>query len=152
MNHYKLPEFLSNEKKIELRNLALDLDYDDYYHHVSSVSGKLSPLNFYELKGQTFLGKKTSLMMMLPNHVQDWHTDVKHLRTTVLIYPLTDNYAPCCIGEDKITYPALINVQEKHAVFNNDSKRVNFQVSFIEPLDECIEMFNRAETHELVTS
>lgn len=152
MNHYQLPEFLSNEKKIELRDLALSLDYNDYYHHVSSVSGRASPLNFYELKGQNFLGKKASLMMILPNQTQDWHTDVKHIRTTVMIYPLTDNYAPCCIGKDEITYPAFVNVQEKHAVFNNNNTRINLQASFIEPIDECIRMFNEAERHELSTS
>lgn len=150
MNYYRLPEFLSQKKISELLQIADNLTYDDYYHHVSSVSGRASPLNFYELKGQTFLGKKTALLMILPNQIQEWHTDIKTIRTTVMIYPLTNNYAPCCIGDDKITYPAFVNVQEKHAVFNNNTTRINLQAAFIEPIEECIEMFNHTKTHHLI--
>ena len=58
-------------------------------------------------------------------------------RNAVLIYPLTDDYAPCEVGEDRITFPALINTQVKHRVINNNNIRINFQVPFEESMEEA---------------
>lgn len=151
MNYYRLPEFLTQEKKNELLDLAYSLKEDDWYHHVNSKTGTPSPLNFYELE-EKFFGKRTSLMLIYPNREQKWHTDIKEIRNTAMIYPLTDNYAPCHVDKDLIDFPAFINVQVRHAVFNNDQPRINLQASFIEPIEECIEIFNRAEKYELTSS
>ena len=150
MNYYRLPDFLTQKKKDELLNLAYSLKENDWYHHVNSKTGTQSPLNFYELKEQ-FFGKKTSLMLIYPNQKQKWHTDIKEIRNTAMIYPLTDNYAPCHVDEDLVDFPAFINVQIRHAVFNNNEPRINLQASFIEPIEDCIKMFEEADTYELHT-
>ena len=150
MNYYRLPDFLTQKKKDELLNLAYSLKENDWYHHVNSKTGTQSPLNFYELKEQ-FFGKKTSLMLIYPNQEQKWHTDIKEIRNTAMIYPLTDNYAPCHVDEDLVDFPAFINVQIRHAVFNNNEPRNNLQASFIEPIEDCIKMFEEADTYELHT-
>ena len=151
MNYYRLPDFLTQKKKDELLNLAYSLKENDWYHHVNSKTGTQSPLNFYELKEQ-FFGKKTSLMLIYPNQEQKWHTDIKEIRNTAMIYPLSDNYEPCYVDEDLVDFPAFINVQVRHAVFNNNEPRINLQASFIEPIEDCVKMFEEADSYELHTS
>ncbi len=151
MNYYRLPDFLTQKKKDELLNLAYSLKENDWYHHVNSKTGTQSPLNFYELK-EKFFGKKTSLMLIYPNQEQNWHTDIKEIRNTAMIYPLSDNYEPCHVDEDLVDFPAFINVQVRHAVFNNNEPRINLQASFIEPIEDCVKMFEEADSYELHTS
>lgn len=148
MNYYRLPDFLTQKKKDQLLDLAYSLKENDWYHHVNTKTGTQSPLNFYELDEQ-FFGKRTSLMLIYPNQEQKWHTDIKEIRNTAMIYPLSDNYAPCHVGKDLVDFPAFINVQVKHAVFNNNEPRINLQASFIESIEDCVNIFHEAESYEL---
>ena len=54
--------------------------------------------------------------------------------------------------EDLVDFPAFINVQVRHAVFNNNEPRINLQASFIEPIEDCVKMFEEADSYELHTS
>ena len=96
------------------------------------------------------MGRRCGLLKIKPNEIQDWHTD-KVGRNTVLIYPLTDNYAPCQTIDGEVDTPMFLNTQSKHAVYNNDNIRLNFQVPFDEDMDQCIQMFNDVENYELIT-
>jgi hypothetical protein len=42
--------------------------------------------------------------------------------------------------------PVLLNVKTKHAVFNNDNARINFQVTMHTPIDDV----NITETIDLI--
>jgi len=133
LNYIKLKDFLSDNQKEKLLKQAHETT--DWIVHKSSKSGRLSPLHFTKID-YTLYGRQALLMMMKPNTIQDWHTDMKG-RNAVLIYPLTDDYAPCEVGEDRITFPALINTQVKHRVINNNNIRINFQVPFEESMEEA---------------
>lgn len=136
LNYIKLKDFLTLSQKESLLKQAHKTT--DWIVHKSSKSGKLSPLHFKRIDTH-IINDKELLMMMKPNTTQDWHTDMKG-RNAVLIYPLTDDYAPCEVGEDRITFPALINTQVKHRVVNNNNIRVNFQVPFEESMEEAYEL------------
>jgi hypothetical protein len=151
MNYYRLPDFLTQKKKDQLLDLAYSLKENDWYHHVNTQTGTQSPLRWYGLDEQ-FFGKKISLMLIYPNQEQKWHTDIKEIRNTAMIYPLSDNYAPCHVDDDLVDFPAFINVQVKHAVFNNNKPRINLQASFIESIEDCVNMFHKDESYELHTS
>tara|TARA_B100000424_G_scaffold69740_1_gene51795 strand:- start:1461 stop:1931 length:471 start_codon:yes stop_codon:yes gene_type:complete len=147
LNYIKLKEFLTPSQKESLLKQAHETT--DWIVHKSSKSGlqynfpfyyKLNPLHFKRIDTHIIgIGSKELLMMMKPNTIQDWHTDIKG-RNAVLIYPLTNDYAPCEIGEDLITFPALINTQVEHRVVNNDNVRINFQVPFEESMEEAYEL------------
>mgnify|MGYP001184141965 FL=1 len=135
-NYIKLKEFLTPSQKESLLKQAHETT--DWIVHKSSKSGKLEPLHFKRIDTH-IVGSKELLMMMKPNAIQDWHTDMKG-RNAVLIYPLTEDYAPCEVGEDLITFPALINTQVNHRVVNNNNIRINFQVPFEESMEEAYEL------------
>ena len=91
-----------------------------------------SVLHFMPCKYKDF--ERVALMKMDPNAIQDWHTDGN--RTTVLIYPLSDNYAPGETRNGKYHGPALVDVTKEHAVFNNDHTRINLQIGFNERIEK----------------
>lgn len=99
---------------------------NDWINHSSTVTGKKSALHFMPCKYKDF--KRVALMKMEPNTTQDWHVDGN--RTTVLIYPLSDNYAPGETRNSKYYGPALVDVTKEHAVFNNEYTRINLQIGF----------------------
>ena len=100
----------------------------DWYQHKSTVSGRLSPLQFKRIE---YRGVEAALMKMDPYEVQGWHTDgVELKRSTVILHPLTDNYAPFSSMSGSSTTPIIANTQSKHAVFNNDKHRMNLQLAF----------------------
>jgi len=149
-SYYRLKQFLSENDVKKLLQIAYSVPDNEWYVHRSTQSGELSPLHFYGLS-EKFMGRKSLLLMIKPGAIQKWHTDMKG-RNTVLIYPLTENYAPCLTEEGEVSFPAFINTQRKHAVYNNDNIRINLQVQFDENINECIDIFEKAESYEFDTS
>jgi len=96
-------------------------------------------LNFYDLN-MTFHGRNCYLLMIRPNAVQEWHTDGGK-RNTALIYPLSEDYAPCSFEHAEISKPMFLNTQVRHAVFNNNNKRINLNISFDDDIEDCIEFY-----------
>ena len=143
MIYYKLKDFLTLSQKELLIKQAHETT--DWIVHKSSKSGKISPLHFVKIN-YTLYGRQALLMMMKPNTIQDWHTDMKG-RNAVMIYPLMpeNNYACCEIENDRVDFPALINTQLKHRVINNDNVRLNLQVSFEEDIEEIALLFKSEE-------
>lgn len=146
LTHYNLPYFLSDDTRKNLLDMALNLDDSEWTVHKSTRSGKPSVLNFYDLK-KTFHGRNCYLLMIRPNAVQEWHTDGGK-RNTALIYPLSSNYAPCSFETGETAQPMFLNTQTRHAVFNNDNKRVNLNISFNEDIHDCIEFFKGIDRYE----
>lgn len=139
MTHYELDEFLPADVKKQLLQIGMNLKDNEWTVHKSTKTGKPSVLNFYDLK-MNFYGRNCYLLMIRPNAVQDWHTDGGK-RNTALIYPLSEDYAPCTFENGQTTAPMFLNTQTRHAVFNNDKKRINLNISFEEDIDDCIEFY-----------
>ena len=139
LSNYELPYFLDAGSKSRLLNIGMSLKDDEWTVHRSTKSGKPSVLNFYDLN-MTFHGRNCYLLMIRPNAVQDWHTDGGK-RNTALIYPLSDNYAPCKFENHETDKPMFLNTQVRHAVHNNDNKRINLNISFEEDIEDCIEFY-----------
>lgn len=109
----------------------------DWYQHKSTVSGRLSPL---QIKRVTFRGVDAALLKMDPDTTQDFHTDGVNLkRSTVIIHPLTDNYAPFISEQGQSSKPIIANTQASHAVFNNNNTRLNLQIAFDVDYNDAIE-------------
>jgi len=114
--------------KQEKQQFLLRMHEPGWYQHKSTVSGRLSPLQFKQIK---FRGIDAALMKMDPNTVQDWHTDGINLkRSTLILHPLTDEYAPFTVEDGHSSNPIIANTQAKHAVFNNNNYRLNLQIPF----------------------
>lgn len=146
ITHYELPYFLSSETKKELLDIGMGIKDEDWTIHNSTRTGKPSVLHYYDLN-RTFHGRRCYLLMIPPNAVQDWHTD-GGTRNTALIYPLTENYAPCRFEVGKTSAPMFLNTQARHAVFNNGNKRINLNISFAESLQECMNFFKGIQSYE----
>lgn len=133
-SYYEIPNFLTQEERIYF----LSLIDTEFINHKSTKTGKASPLNFLPVE---FRGiDRVLLMKMLPNVEQSWHTDGANLkRHSVIIHPITDNYAPLCTREGNTTLTAIVNTQVEHAVFNNDYTRLNLQIPIDLPFEELIE-------------
>lgn len=125
----ELNEFLTQDEKNAYLRISQN---DDWINHSSTVTRKKSVLHFMPCKYKDF--ERVALMKMEPNAIQDWHTDGN--RTTVLIYPLSDNYAPGETRNGKYHGPALVDVTKEHAVFNNDHTRINLQIGFNERIEK----------------
>lgn len=146
ITHYELPYFLSEHTKQELLDIGTNLKDDDWTIHNSTRTGKPSVLHYYDLK-RTFYGRNCYLLMIRPNAVQDWHTDGGK-RNTALIYPLTENYAPCKFEVGETTAPMFLNTQARHAVFNNEHTRINLNISFTESIQDCMNFFKDIDKYE----
>ena len=146
ITHYELEEFLTEETKQKLLHIATNLKDEDWTVHTSTLTGKPSVLHYFDLK-MKFNGRSCYLLMIRPNAIQDWHTDGGK-RKTALIYPLSDNYAPCKFEKGETTAPVLLNTQTYHAVFNNDTKRINLNISFEEDIDTVFDQIKK-EKYEL---
>lgn len=127
MKYYKLiDDFITDEERAHLLS---QVDGDGFVQHKSTVSGELSPLMFKPVKFRNF--SRASIMKMLPNTTQEMHVDGANLkRNTLIIHPLTSNYAPIVTQAGDVHQTAIVNTQEPHAVFNNDNVRVNLQLPF----------------------
>ena len=125
MSFTEIKPFLTDEEK---QRFLARIDEDEWHQHKSTVSGKLSPLQF---KRDKLRGIDVLLMKMDPNAVQDWHTDgVTLKRNTLILHPITDNYAPFQSEQGESTQPIIADTQARHAVFNNESTRLNLQIPF----------------------
>ena len=139
LSHYELPEFLDTEVKDRLLRIGMSLKDKDWTTHKSTKTRKPTVLNFYDLN-MTFHGRNCYLLMIRPNAVQEWHTDGGK-RNTALIYPLSEDYAPCSFEHAEISKPMFLNTQVRHAVFNNNNKRINLNISFDDDIEDCIEFY-----------
>lgn len=85
--------------------------------------------------------KYDAILMKIDPHVEiDWHTDRAYLsRRTVILHPLTDNYAPIHFRDDKTVEPIIFDTQVEHAVYNNSTKRLNLQLNFDLDFDTVID-------------
>ena len=146
ITHHELPEFLSEKTKQEFLDIGMNLKDEDWTVHHSTKTGKPSVLHFYDLK-KTFHGRNCYLVMIRPNAIQDWHIDGGK-RNTALIYPLTDEYAPCKFQLGETSAPMFLNTQAKHAVFNNNKKRINLNISFEDDIEDCIKFFEEIDKYE----
>ena len=139
LSHYVLREFLDTEDKDRLLRIGMRLKDEDWTTHKSTKTRKPTVLNFYDLN-MTFHGRNCYLLMIRPNAVQEWHTDGGK-RNTALIYPLSEDYAPCSFEHAEISKPMFLNTQVRHAVFNNNNKRINLNISFNDDIEDCIEFY-----------
>ena len=139
LSHYELPEFLDTEVKDRLLRIGMSLKDEDWTTHKSTKTRKPTVLNSYDLN-MTFHGRNCYLLMIRPNAVQEWHTDGGK-RNTALIYPLSEDYAPCSFEHAEISKPMFLNTQVRHAVFNNNNKRINLNISFDDDIEDCIEFY-----------
>jgi len=139
LSHYELPEFLDPKVKYRLLRIGMSLKDEDWNTHKSTRTGKPTVLNFYDLN-MTFHGRNCYLLMIRPNAVQEWHTDGGK-RNTALIYPLSEDYAPCSFEHAEISKPMFLNTQVRHAVYNNSNKRINLNISFEDDIEDCIEFY-----------
>ena len=131
LTSYKIiPPFLS-AIEIDFFKAQAEEKSAEFINHKSTKTGEPSPLNFLPIE---FRGiERVCIMKMLPHSEMPWHTDGTNLkRNTLIIHPLSDDYAPLVTKQGEVTTTALVNTQEEHAVFNNtDSSRLNLQI----PLD-----------------
>jgi len=146
-SYYVIEKFLNTDTEKKLLDTALEVQ--DWYQHFSSKSGEYTALKFYDPK-LTFLGRKCWLMKLDPNEIVKEHVD--GWRNTVLIYPLTENYAPCVTRQGKTSEAILLNSQQPHSVINNCTTRINLQILFDEDIDDTLRIFKNRTTNELVPS
>lgn len=134
LSHHIIPDFITQEEREYFLSL---IDSEGYVNHKSTITGKSSSLHFLpvEFRGM----ERISIMKMLPHAEQPWHTDGVNLRRhSVIIHPLTDNYAPLLTKNGEVTSTAIVNTQEEHAVFNNKHVRVNLQIPIDLPFEELM--------------
>lgn len=129
MGYLELNEFLTKKEKSDFLKLA---EQDNWINHKSTISGEYSPLYFMPCKYKNF--ERVTLMKMYPKVTQDWHTDGN--RKTVLIYPLSENYANGSVRAGEYVGPVLLDVTKEHAVFNNEYTRINLQIGFNERIGD----------------
>lgn len=123
-SYYILEPFLTEEERI---GLLEHLKETEWHRHKSSKTGELSPLHLRRAKFRNY--EKAWVMKMEPNSRQEMHTDEKGIdRETLIIYPLTDNYAPIVTEDGSTDQPAIVNTQQPHAVYNNNNVRLNLQI------------------------
>lgn len=134
MSFTEIESFVTDEER---RYFLSRIDESNWYQHKSTVSGRLSPL---QIKRVTFRGVDAALLKMDPDTTQDFHTDGVNLkRSTVIIHPLTDNYAPFTSKQGQSSKPIIANTQASHAVFNNNNTRLNLQIAFDVDYNDAIE-------------
>ena len=130
----EIPRFLSGT---EIEEYLRQADSDDWICHASTKTGKPSSLYFLPTTYRDH--ERVALMKMYPNAVQDWHVD--GTRSTVIIHPLTDNYASGQTEFGEYEGPVILDVSRRHAVFNNEHVRICLQISFNEPAIEIWERY-----------
>lgn len=143
LKYFKIDLSLSNDMKNTLVQEALSSD--DYYYHRSTKSGNYTHLDFlprqYDEVSNLFITKPVmmSLLKIEPDKLVDWHTDSKdNKRDTVVIFPLTKNYAPCTTEDGDIPYMDCyaFNTQVMHKVQNNSNTRISLQLFYDMPIEE----------------
>ncbi len=143
--YINIPPFLTYNQIAKLYNLSLASP--DFKKHNNTISGTESDIYYLNITDGFIQDKvmHASLMKMEPNAIQDWHTDFT--RSTALIYPLSPNYQLGQVESGYYSGPVLLNVSKaKHAVFNNNAVRINFNVGLNIPIDQI----NISETIDLI--
>ena len=131
MSFTEISPFVTKDEK---QRYLLKINESDWIQHKSTVSGRVSPLQFKPVK---FRGIDCYLMKMDSNAIQDFHTDgVKLKRNTLIIHPLTDNYSPFVTQNGSSDKPIIADTQSKHAVYNNNYTRLNLQIPFGESYND----------------
>jgi len=134
MSFVEIAPFVTEQEK---QYFLSRINETDWHQHKSTVSGRLSPLQFKRI---SYRGVEAALMKMDPNTTQDWHTDGVNLkRSTVILHPLTEDYAPFMSEVGQSSRPIIANTQAKHAVFNNSNSRMNLQIPFDIDYNEAIQ-------------
>lgn len=134
MSFLKLPNFVTKEEKKHLLSLV---DSDIFINHTNTQTGTSSSLHFGPTEFRHM--PRACVMKMYPNMVQDWHTDsARFNRQTVILHPLTDDYAPVHTTGGAINTTVMIDTQSPHAVFNNNNLRVNLQLALAVDWDELM--------------
>ena len=147
-NLIPLVKFLSDYDISKLIDYAKSAKWREHY---STKTGVKTPLEFTPITQEVLdtledcpidnLQNNKDIKMMLsrlhPNTIQDWHTDGKqNKRNTVVIHPLTENYAPLYTRNNMSSCPVILNTQEEHKIINNDNLRINFQICYEEDLEK----------------
>lgn len=171
--YFDIPVELSQEQKQTFLNLDSNgewvshpgangqADHNLYYMHLPEEITK--PL------ADLFKVKPTSikLHMNLPNGYTPPHTDALKARSTPLLFPVTDNFAPTLFFKDYGGYLHLkgkdyvkedwirsetpinsayfINTQVRHGLKNNETRRVAVQVWFQESIETLYELHKNEE-------
>lgn len=147
INYYELPKFLTKDQFDFFYDTAINVE--EWTPYQSTVSGNRMGMYYYQT-GLKFIGRNVALVKLEPNDVMDWHIDGK--RNTALSYPLSENYAPCSFEDSTFDGVMLLNTQARHAVFNNEHTRYSINISFQEPIDEAIKIFNSLKQYEFKAS
>ena len=101
---------------------------------MSTRTGTPSNLYFSPTSYKSF--DRVALMKMKPHAIQDWHVDGS--RSSVIIHPLTDNYACGLTESGPYDGVVLLDVKRRHAVFNNEYTRIGLQIMFDESADDTL--------------
>ena len=126
--HIKIKPFLS-QAEIEYY-LKLSEDPEGYINHQSTKSDRITNLHFkpVDFRGMKKTDKNKAMLLLINSYdIEGWHIDGP--RNTVIIQPLTTNYAPCSCSDGDVNGPIILDVKQKHAVFNNETRRVAFQIN-----------------------
>jgi len=147
-NLIPLVKFLSDKDISKLLNYSKTAKWKEHY---STKTGVKTPLEFTPVTQEVLdiledspidnLKKNKNIKMMLsrlhPDSIQDWHTDSKqNKRSSVVIHPLTKNYAPLYTRNNMSDGPVILNTQEEHKIINNDNLRINFQICYDEDIEK----------------
>ena len=127
-------KFLTEEEK---KFFLSEATKDDFVKHICSNSGEESPFQFRKVP---FLGiERASIMKMEPYTTANWHVDGADFnRKTLIIHPLTGNYAPCLTKHGSVDCPIILDTQQVHSIINNSHLRVNFQIPLTTSFSELM--------------
>ena len=128
--------------------LAHDKEIEYYKHHGKSGYhnldfGKAHPIT-KEISKFFPIPDKITLVAIDKNKTVPIHTDGNYGRKTVIIFPLTDNYAPCIADNIEIPYMNCyaFNTQVPHTVINNSTRRISLQLWYDKDIEDLYREMN----------
>ena len=85
---------------------------------------------------------KVTLTAIEANETVPLHTDGNYGRNTVIIMPLSNNYAPCIADNIEIPYMNCyaFNTQVPHTVINNSTRRISLQLWYDMDIEELYQI------------
>lgn len=159
MIYFKIDRSLTESQKASL--LSYDKETEYYKHHGKSGYHNL---DFAKAPGEITYNiikslpnpDKITLVAIDKNKTVPIHTDGNYGRKTVIIFPITDNYAPCIADNIEIPYMTCyaFNTQVPHTVINNSTRRVSLQLWYdisIEDLQHRIHRFDKCRQIETLS-
>ena len=155
---YKIDEKIKREMLL----LAESVPDSYYYDHYSTGKNEYSNVNLFldpekELYNiskpllDDFRKKpdKFTFLKIEPNKTVKWHVDnPKFKRNTVIVFPLSDNFASCEMESGEITFGIdcyAFDPNIRHRVVNNNKIRVSLQLIYDTSLNEMRNIYNRNE-------